>query len=1207
MALASSRNPSGVEAPGTDALLREALHPIEAVDPDLFERSVAYVRDGNGPELLQELEVTRAPDAAKALQSPGRIEYFWVDDDAVMKKLRAAGFKYSGRETIRGLRRTYYASDAPLEQFVRLGRLFACLGDGPDRQADGVPPWLTALTNDVARVAETDYRSTLAAMFPAWTPARLEELARIDGIEESLLAPVVLRVLMEFVDSYPSSKHPSRLSGVNDYLITNAERLPADAASKLRAHSRVALAERMGESPELAAALAPMLMQLVTDRAKTVRTAAARHMGVLEPATLAREAPPVLLATPASKAEEIVEFLTLTDEGTALLSEAVAAGAPCALLVEKAAARRTAVLSAPAEESLAIPAFVSIPDVDNSEILLDELRRGIAKDIAAGVGSEDYWPKHEAKRARKVTDDQLLELIEVATGARKCHPTLLKPFGIDGLLSLGPSFTLTQSLRIVSQKQKPNDIYNAVQCRITEDTDLRAIEEAEQRAGLDPGTVDIPWFAIPREYGDEAYISPEAAWPWFAEHPDALLTWLNGEVYRQQDALTILEAFPSLPSEYLPRLAVMAVSTMRATRPRAQALLARHGVAFHVALQGLEDGKKEVRAASAAWVATLGDPAAIPALNNLLARERAPEVRAAVLTALEVLGEDIGQHLSPEVLLAEARAGLARKLPSALEWLNLDLIPEVTWADGTAVDPQIVRWWVVLAEKMKSSDGSGLIDRYLSLLDPESAAAVGRFTLSAWVAQDTARHTEENLQALAETYGLDMWQFYQDYARRWRGSTSKHAKEAQEDAKVSLEERVAEMYASRQSDYAGSAIAHRGLLALSTRIPGGELSAAVASYLRQHAGRRAQADALMYTLFANGQPPAIQLLLGVSLKHRHASVQKTATALAQALADQRGWSADELADRTIPTAGFTDDCLLHLSYGPRAFVGRVDLDGKIQLSTEAGKPIKALPAARVDDDADLVKETKAALSAARKEAKSVMSHQSDRLYEAMCTGRSWPVADWSRYLAGHPLVGQLVSRLVWLETSGDSVREFRPTEDGALIDLEDSTIELAPDAQICLAHRMRIPEQRAEAWRAHLEDYALEPPFDQFAHGAPSIPLTSTTTDELAGHITDTFTLRTTATKRGYKRGRAVDGGYFFEYIKQFSSVGLEAVLSFTGNYLPEENIPCATTSFGFRRGRRAVSFAEAPEVLLAECYGDYQALAALGPFDPNWEENTSL
>jgi hypothetical protein len=36
------------------------------------------------------------------------------------------------------------------------------------------------------------------------------------------------------------------------------------------------------------------------------------------------------------------------------------------------------------------------------------------------------------------------------------------------------------------------------------------------------------------------------------------------------------------------------------------------------------------------------------------------------------------------------------------------------------------------------------------------------------------------------------------------------------------------------------------------------------------------------------------------------------------LAERKGWTIDELADRTIPSAGFGDDGELELSYGPRS-------------------------------------------------------------------------------------------------------------------------------------------------------------------------------------------------------------------------------------------------------------------------------------------------
>ena len=50
----------------------------------------------------------------------------------------------------------------------------------------------------------------------------------------------------------------------------------------------------------------------------------------------------------------------------------------------------------------------------------------------------------------------------------------------------------------------------------------------------------------------------------------------------------------------------------------------------------------------------------------------------------------------------------------------------------------------------------------------------------------------------------------------------------------------------------------------------------------------------------------------------------------------------------------------------------------------------------------------------------------------------------------------------------------------------------------------------------------------------------------------------------------------------------------------------CATTSLSFSRRGCPVPLDRVPPVLLAECRADYAALAALGPYDPDWEVSAS-
>ena len=112
-------------------------------------------------------------------------------------------------------------------------------------------------------------------------------------------------------------------------------------------------------------------------------------------------------------------------------------------------------------------------------------------------------------------------------------------------------------------------------------------------------------------------------------------------------------------------------------------------------------------------------------------------------------------------------------------------------------------------------------------------------------------------------------------------------------------------------------------------------------------------------------PTATQLLLSIGCRFRTKSFQNEATRQVEALAEREGWTVDELADRTIPTAGFDAAGRLELSYGA-AHVHRAAAAGP---DHRAARPrtepsIKSLPAARQSDDPEQVKAAKAALTAA---------------------------------------------------------------------------------------------------------------------------------------------------------------------------------------------------------------------------------------------------
>lgn len=362
----------------------------------------------------------------------------------------------------------------------------------------------------------------------------------------------------------------------------------------------------------------------------------------------------------------------------------------------------------------------------------------------------------------------------------------------------------------------------------------------------------------------------------------------------------------------------------------------------------------------------------------------------------------------------------------------------------------------------------------------------------------------------------------------------------------------------------------------------------------------------------------IQLLLGISRRYRTASVQEKARALVQQIADRNGWTQDQLADRTIPTAGLDDTGTLELPYGDRTFTVVLDAAMKPELRNPEGKVVKALPEPRQNDDPALIKEAKSQFSTSKKELKQVIDLQTARLFEAMCTGRVWPEAEWREYLHRHPIAGRLIQRLVWLvlDADGKVGGSFRPTEDGSLIDTQDDEVELAAGSQLRLGHASLVDDATAAAWNKHFKDYKLAPLFPQMTRKPPAIAFTDdkghavSEIKDRQGWISDTFTLRGSFTKLGYQRAQAEDGGFFYQYTKEFSTAGVRVAIDFSGNTLPEENVPAALKTLSFEdmktRGYsdRALPLAKVPPVLLAEAYADYLAIAqACAGFDAGWEK----
>ena len=708
----------------------------------------------------------------------------------------------------------------------------------------------------------------------------------------------------------------------------------------------------------------------------------------------------------------------------------------------------------------------------------------------------------------------------------------------------------------------------------------------------------------------------EAVWPFFAEHATELTQLLLSPPRHDwhHDPLRVFQAVKTLPrppESVVDALFKLALGSAKADRASAQAALANHAGKEERTAAGLADGKAEVRQLAADWLGRLRHAPALAALEQACAKEKNDVAKGAMLDALQALGQPVEKYIDRAAIAREAPKALAKGLPNEMEWFPWATLPAVRWADsGEPVPADVLRWLLVQSFKQKSPEPNAMLRKLCGLMEARDREAFGQFVIEAWMAQDVTAIAPDVAQSSAMHQAQSTFRMMASHPQYYKDSPH-------------LGKSVDELYAyflpGMQRQPAGSAIASKGLLAVAAACAGERAVAPVQRYLKLWYGMRAaRGKALIAMLAWIEHPSATQLVLAVGSRFRTKSFQEEATKQAEALADRKGWTLSELADRTIPSAGFDETGTLELSYGERRFAARLLPDFKMELFNPEGKKIVALPEPRQDDDAEAAKESKKALALARKDIKSIVSLQTDRLYEALCTERDWSADDWRDYLLAHPVMRQLVQRLVWTWTAEDgAMQTYRPLDDGTLTSSDDEALTLPPAARVRIAHKSSMPADEARAWQQHLVDYAVQPLFMQFGKGWYKLPAERARETELKdfeGHLIEAFSLRGRATKLGYTRGPTGDGGWFHSYDKRFATLGLQAVIRFTGNGLPESNRTVALESLSFERtgtdagGNTATSLDKVPAVLLSECMDDMRLIASEGTgFDEDWRKKSEV
>lgn len=249
----------------------------------------------------------------------------------------------------------------------------------------------------------------------------------------------------------------------------------------------------------------------------------------------------------------------------------------------------------------------------------------------------------------------------------------------------------------------------------------------------------------------------------------------------------------------------------------------------------------------------------------------------------------------------------------------------------------------------------------------------------------------------------------------------------------------------------------------------------------QQASARAQAalDALVNI----GTDAALSNIALLAEKSKFPKFKQAAKTRIDAIADARGLTTDELADRLVPTLGLDEAGADQLDFGPRKF--RIVFDERLApiVVDERGERYGDLPKPGKLDDKPLAKEAKAKLAGLKKDARTTASLQLARLERAMRSARRIDAALFVDAFANHPWMRHVAQRLVWgaLDRAGALVATFRVAEDGTLADIDDRMYTLPPEAAVSVVHPIQLPEGALARWSTSFAELTILQPFPQLA------------------------------------------------------------------------------------------------------------------------------
>ncbi|MBD8836834.1 DUF4132 domain-containing protein [Paenibacillus sp. CFBP 13594] len=297
-------------------------------------------------------------------------------------------------------------------------------------------------------------------------------------------------------------------------------------------------------------------------------------------------------------------------------------------------------------------------------------------------------------------------------------------------------------------------------------------------------------------------------------------------------------------------------------------------------------------------------------------------------------------------------------------------------------------------------------------------------------------------------------------------------------------------------------------------------------------------------------PSALMAIDKIKRSVKNRQVKGAAEEALQLAADNMGLTAEQLEDRLVTTLGFDEKGTMQLSYGERSFLVKVNGDLQVVvLNEETGKSVKSLPAPAQKDDADLAAQSKARFTQLKKDLKSMVNIQAQRLEESLSKQRLWSADEWKALFVQNVIMQKFAVGLIWgTYEDGALISTFRYMEDGTFNSVDEDEVDLPSGAQVGLIHPLELDQVTLEGWTTQLEDYEIKQPFEQLnreIHQPEDEDKTKNEYDHLPESDFSPTAFPKVLEKYGWIKGPAQDGGWYHEFYKEYGD--LVAELQFSG------------------------------------------------------------